>query len=82
MKTKVLILFISSAVYNLKAQSDNNSKTTLISPISKYNLPEDLRFKEIVLDDKNNIVLPKRILEDYNITNKIKKQILDGISII
>lgn len=75
---------ILSGLYDNKVslEVDSKGKTTLISPISKYNLPEDLRFKEIVLDDKNNIVLPKRILEDYNITNKIKKQILDGISII
>lgn len=75
---------ILSELYNNKVslEIDSKGKVTLISPINKYSLPEDLRFKEIVLDDKKNLVLPQRIIEDYNITKKIKKQILDGISIL
>jgi hypothetical protein len=75
---------IISGLYNNKVslEVDSKGKVTLISPISKYKLPEDLKFKEIILDDNKNLLLPKKILEDYNINKTIKKQILDGISII
>jgi hypothetical protein len=75
---------ILSGLYknNVKLEVDSRGKVTLISSINKYSLPDDLKFTEIVLDNENNIVLPKRILDDYNINKKTKKQILDGISII
>ena len=53
MKTKVLILFISSAVYNLKAQSDNNSKLPQSTPNHHlYANPNEE--KDDVLDIWNN----------------------------
>lgn len=75
---------ILSGIYNknLKLEVDSKGITTLVSPISKYKLPEDLKFTDIIIDNNGNLVLPKRILEDYNITNKLKKQILDEIHII
>lgn len=75
---------IISGLYNNKVslEVDSKGKVTLISPISKYNLPEDLKFKEIVLDSNKNLLLPKKILEGYNINKTIKKQILDGLNII
>jgi hypothetical protein len=67
---------------NVRLEVSSTGQVTLISPINKYNLPKDLKFKEIVLDKNGNISFPQRILEDYNITNKIKKQLLNEIHFI
>ena len=75
---------IISNLYKNKVylEIDNKGKVNLKTHYNNYILPNDLKFKDIIIDDKNNIQIVKRIIDDFNISEKTKKQILDGICII
>lgn len=65
--------------HNLKFEIDSKGNIKLISPIYSYSLPEELRFKEVVIDrEKNSLVLLTKQLNDYKINNNIKNLILNG----
>lgn len=74
---------ILSTIYDNNSYLEINSKGIVIlnTKYSKYELPNDLKFKELIVKD-GNLELPKRMLEDFNINTKIKKQILDEIHIL
>lgn len=72
---------IVSAVYdkNLSLEVDSQG-VYLKSPISKYLIGKDIKFKEVIVDSTTkNILFPENILSEYNITNKQKKNMLNEI---
>lgn len=75
---------IISSIYNksLSLEVDSRGNTYLVSPISKYKINKDLKFKEVVVDSKGNLVFTNKILQDYNINNIKKQQILNEIKFI
>ncbi len=74
---------IISTLYdnNVYLEVDSNNIIVLNTLYSKYELPRDLKFKEIIIKD-GQLELPQRILEDFNITTKQKKQIIDEFHIL
>ena len=61
---------------------DSNGRVRLMGSATNYILSEDLKFKDIIVSSSGDLHLPDRILNDYNISNKIKKQILDEINFV
>ncbi len=65
--------------HNLKFEIDSKGNVKLISPIYSYILPDELKFKEVVIDrEKNSLVLLTKQINDYKINSNIKNLILDG----
>lgn len=76
---------VISSIYQkrLKLEVDSYGKTFLVSPLNKYSIDKDLKFKEIVVDNNTrDIVFPKKILNDYKIPNIKKQQLLNEINFI
>lgn len=76
---------IISSVYNkhLHLEVDPYGNTFLVSPLNKYSLDDELKFKEIIVNSETkDLVLTRRIINDYNITNIQKQKILNELSII
>lgn len=70
-----------SMVYdtNLKFEVYGNGEIKLISPTYTYSLPDDLRFKEIVVNKtSNSLVLLDKQLKEYKLNNTIKNLLLNG----
>jgi hypothetical protein len=72
---------IISAIYDKNLSLEVTSQGVyLTSPVSKYLIGRDLRFKEVIVDSTTkDIVFPENILSEYNITNKQMKNILNEI---
>lgn len=65
--------------HGLKFEIDSKGIIKLISPIYSYILPDELKFKEVVINkDKNSLILLTKQLNDYKINSNIKNLILDG----
>lgn len=76
---------VLSSIYDkkLKLEVDSRGNTTLVSPVNNYDIQKDLQFKEIIVDSKTkDLTLPKKILNDYKLTNNIKQKILNEIYFI
>jgi hypothetical protein len=67
---------IISLIYddNLKLEVDSKGKVSLISPIRKYKIPDELKLNDVVYSNKNLI---HKVLDDYNISKNIKENILN-----
>ena len=76
---------IISSIYDksLQLEVDPYGNTHLVSPLSKYQIDKDLKFKEIIVDSNSkDLVFTNKILEDYNINNIKKQQLLNEINFI
>lgn len=65
--------------HNLKFEIDSKGIIKLISPIYSYILPDELKFKEVIINrDTNSLILLTKQLNDYKINSNIKNLILNG----
>ena len=74
---------IISEVYNNNCKIEiNKSSILLITPSCSYDLNKDLKFANVIAKNDADCKKLEIILEEYNINNNIKKQILNGINFI
>lgn len=76
---------VISSVYDkkLKLEVDSRGNTNLVSPLNNYSIQKDLQFKEIIVDSKTkSLTVPRRMLNDYKLTNIKKQKILNEIYFI
>lgn len=69
---------IISLIYknNLKLEVDSKGNVSLISPIRKYKIPDELKLNDVIYSNKNLI---HKVLDDYNISKNIKENILNEL---
>ena len=70
---------ISQIYKNKLAIEIENDKVKLVTPLAKYDIGEDLNFKDIVVDNGEKCIsLIPNLLKDYTLTNIQKNNILNG----
>lgn len=67
---------------NVELEVDENNNIILTTPINKYILPHDIQFNGVIATSSQNVRELGTLLDSYNINEKIKKQIINEISII
>lgn len=74
---------IINLIYNNSStlEVDSKGNVTLISPIRKYKIPQELRLNDVIYDSKNK-TLAHVILDEYNISKKTKENIINELRTI
>lgn len=70
---------IVSLIYDnsFKIEVDSKGKITLISPIRKYKLPEDLKINDVIFTSDKKII--HKLLSDYKLSETLKENIINEL---
>lgn len=62
---------------NLSLEVDSKGKVTLISPIRRYKIPDELKVNDVIYTSDKQLI--HKILQDYNISKKTKENIINEL---